>query len=114
MMGRQTGQVEHYVVSAVSKFIPESVRTRWNEYRQSLKDEEEQHLGDNEISDKVEMVGWGVEKAQERNKEEASEFERPPFLQYLYCIGNALHDSTSCWGRMLLRASLRRAQYGMI
>ncbi|KAL6889590.1 hypothetical protein HDV57DRAFT_333521 [Trichoderma longibrachiatum] len=66
------GQVEHYVVSAVAKFIPESVRTRWHEWRQSLKKEEEQRLGNNDISDKVEMVGWGVEKAQERNKEEAS------------------------------------------
>ncbi|KAL6802961.1 hypothetical protein GGI42DRAFT_16952 [Trichoderma sp. SZMC 28013] len=66
------GQVEHYVVSAVSKFIPESVRTRWNEWRESLKTEEKQHLGSNEISDKVEMAGWGVEKAQQRNREEAS------------------------------------------
>lgn len=66
------GQVEHYVVSAVSKFIPESVRTRWNEWRESLKSEEKQHLGSNDISDKVEMAGWGVEKAQQRNKEEAS------------------------------------------
>ncbi|KAL6856477.1 hypothetical protein J3F83DRAFT_752677 [Trichoderma novae-zelandiae] len=66
------GQVEHYVVSAAAKFIPESIRTRWHEWRQSLKKEEEHHLGSNEISDKVEMVGWGVEKAQERNKEEAS------------------------------------------
>ncbi|KAK1247785.1 hypothetical protein MKX07_000673 [Trichoderma sp. CBMAI-0711] len=66
------GQVEHYVVSAAAKFIPESVRTRWHEWRQSLKKEEEQRLGNNDISDKVEMVGWGVEKAEERNKEEAS------------------------------------------
>ncbi|KAL7793555.1 hypothetical protein V8C37DRAFT_378220 [Trichoderma ceciliae] len=66
------GQVEHYVVSAAAKFIPESVRTQWNEWRQSLKREEEKHLGSNEISDRVEVVGWGVEQAQERNQEEAS------------------------------------------
>jgi hypothetical protein len=77
-MGETIGQVEHYVVSAVAKFIPESVRTRWHEWRQSLKKEEEQRLGNNDISDKVEMVGWGVEKAEERNKEEASESEPPP------------------------------------
>lgn len=71
----KAGQVEHYVVSAVAKFIPESVRTQWNEWRQSLKSEEKQHLGSTDISDKVEMVGWGVEQAQERNKEEASELE---------------------------------------
>jgi hypothetical protein len=70
------GQLEHYVVSGVAKFIPESVRTQWNEWRQSLKGEEKSHLGSNEISDKVEMVGWGVEQAQERNKEEASKFGR--------------------------------------
>ncbi|RFU76673.1 peptide alpha-n-acetyltransferase [Trichoderma arundinaceum] len=70
------GQVEHFVVSKVAKLIPESVREEWREYRASLKREEQQHLGGSEISDKVEMVGWGVEQAQERNKEEASEFAR--------------------------------------
>lgn len=29
-------------------------------------------MGNDNISDKVEMAGWGVEEAQERNKEEAS------------------------------------------
>lgn len=49
---------------------------KWNEWRQSLKAEEKSHLGSNGISESVEMAGWGVEQAQERNKEEASEFER--------------------------------------
>ncbi|UKZ61970.1 uncharacterized protein TrAtP1_003231 [Trichoderma atroviride] len=63
------GQFEHYVVT---KVIPESVRTAWNEWRQSLKSEEKSHLGNSNISDSVEMAGWGVEQAQERNREEAS------------------------------------------
>ncbi|PNP44086.1 hypothetical protein TGAMA5MH_04371 [Trichoderma gamsii] len=63
------GQFEHYVVT---KVIPESVRTAWNEWRQSFKKEEKSHLGSNNISDRVEMAGWGVEQAQERNREEAS------------------------------------------
>lgn len=107
-------------MSAVSKFIPESVRTRWNEWRESLKSEEKQHLGSNDISDKVEMAGWGVEKAQQRNKEEASEFERPPLSPRMSCcVGNVLHDSTSSdYARLLFEAcnlqQPRRAQYGMI
>ncbi|KAM0461125.1 hypothetical protein ACHAPV_004439 [Trichoderma viride] len=63
------GQFEQYVVTNV---IPESVRTTWNEWRQSLKKEEKSHLGNSNISDSVEMAGWGVEQAQERNREEAS------------------------------------------
>lgn len=77
MVGGDPGQFEHYVVT---KVIPESVRTTWNEWRQSFRKEEKSHLGSNHISDSVEMAGWGVEQAQERNREEASEFEPlPPF-----------------------------------
>lgn len=82
MNGGGLGQFEHFVVSKVSKIIPESIREQWNQWRQSLKNEEKSHLGSNGISETVEMAGWGVERAQERNREEASEFERnipPPF-----------------------------------
>lgn len=72
MDGGDPGQFEQYVVTNV---IPESVRTTWNEWRQSLKKEGKSHLGNSNISDSVEMAGWGVEQAQERNREEASEFE---------------------------------------
>lgn len=75
MDGGDPGQFEHYVVT---KVIPESVRTTWNEWRQSLKNEEKSHLGNNNISENVEMTGWGVEQAQERNKEEASELNQNP------------------------------------
>ncbi|OAQ61971.1 peptide alpha-N-acetyltransferase [Pochonia chlamydosporia 170] len=66
------GKIEHYVVSTVKQFIPESVRQKWHEYWRSIKSKEVETLGNDNISDGVEMAGWGVEEAQERNKEEAS------------------------------------------
>lgn len=78
MDGGDSGQFEHYVVT---KVIPESVRTTWNEWRQSLRKEEKSQLGSNNISDSVEMAGWGVEQAQERNREEASE-SNPPLVPF--------------------------------
>ncbi|KAI1806020.1 hypothetical protein F4811DRAFT_512404 [Daldinia bambusicola] len=66
------GAIEHWVVSNVSKLIPDSVRTRWREYRQALKEAEKESRGDAEISEKVETAGWGVEEAEERHKAEAS------------------------------------------
>ncbi|KAK6951021.1 hypothetical protein Daesc_007550 [Daldinia eschscholtzii] len=66
------GAIEHWVVSNVSKLIPQSVRTRWREYREALKEAERESRGDTEISEKAEMAGWGVEEAEERHKAEAS------------------------------------------
>ncbi|KAI8624823.1 hypothetical protein F5Y19DRAFT_480202 [Xylariaceae sp. FL1651] len=66
------GELEHFVVSNVKKVIPQSVRERWNEYRKALKEAEREQLGNDEISEHVEMAGWGVEEAQQRNKAEAS------------------------------------------
>ncbi|KAK5634586.1 hypothetical protein RRF57_010299 [Xylaria bambusicola] len=63
------GQIEHWVVSHVSMAIPESIRNRWNEYRLALKEaRQEQSQGGAE----VEVTGWGVEEAEQRNKAEAS------------------------------------------
>ncbi|KAI5927167.1 peptide alpha-N-acetyltransferase Nat2 [Camillea tinctor] len=66
------GEFEHLVVSNVKKLIPESVRERWHEYRKALKDAEQEHLGNDNVSEHVEMAGWGVEEAEKRNKAEAS------------------------------------------
>ncbi|KAI2623806.1 hypothetical protein GGS21DRAFT_533442 [Xylaria nigripes] len=63
------GDIEHFVVSQAKKVIPESVRNRWNAYREALKKEQ---AGDGETSGEVEVVGWGVEEAEKRNKTEAS------------------------------------------
>ncbi|KAI0108218.1 hypothetical protein F4814DRAFT_451499 [Daldinia grandis] len=66
------GAIEDWVVSNVSKLIPQSIRTKWREYRQALKEAEKENLGDTEISEDVEMAGWGVEEAEKRHKAEAS------------------------------------------
>ncbi|KAI1331756.1 hypothetical protein F5Y16DRAFT_243314 [Xylariaceae sp. FL0255] len=66
------GELEHLVVSNVSKVIPESIRNRWNEYRTALKKAERENIGNGEISEHVEMAGWGVAEADHRNNTEAS------------------------------------------
>ncbi|ODA80304.1 hypothetical protein RJ55_03262 [Drechmeria coniospora] len=66
------GKIEQRVVSSVSSVVPESVREKLHEYWRSIKGVETQTLGDDYISETVEMAGWGLEEAQERNQEEAS------------------------------------------
>lgn len=68
------GKIEHWVVSNFKAMIPESVKEKWNGYWAAVKKVESEKMGDDEITDKVEMVGWGVEEAQQRNKEEASTY----------------------------------------
>ena len=60
------------MVSNVAKVIPTRVKEFWNEYRNALKEAEHKEVGDNHISEDVEMVGWGVKEAEEKNKSEAS------------------------------------------
>ncbi|KAI0012552.1 hypothetical protein F4779DRAFT_633351 [Xylariaceae sp. FL0662B] len=66
------GELEHFIVSNVKKLIPQSVRDRWHEYRKALKGAEREQLGNEEISEHVEMASWGVEEAEARHKAEAS------------------------------------------
>ncbi|KAI1438471.1 hypothetical protein GGR50DRAFT_691334 [Xylaria sp. CBS 124048] len=67
------GEIEHYIVSQVKKLIPESVRDRWHAYRAALKEAKEEQGNDGETaSEPAEVVGWGVEAAEERNNNEAS------------------------------------------
>ncbi|KAM0333085.1 hypothetical protein ACHAQA_001743 [Verticillium albo-atrum] len=66
------GQLEHWVVSNVQKVIPDSVQTRWHDYRAALKGAEKEKLGTDVVSESVEMAGWGVAEAEERNRAEAS------------------------------------------
>lgn len=77
MACKTTGKVEHYVVSNVKAMVPESVRQKGTEYWMWLKGVETKQTGDDDITDKLEMVGWGVEEAQERNNEDASMFHMP-------------------------------------
>ncbi|TVY88763.1 putative N-terminal acetyltransferase [Lachnellula willkommii] len=66
------GEWEHIVVSNVKKMIPDSVKQTWHDWRVSMKKAEHEHFGNEEISDAVEMAGWGVEEAEEKNKMDAS------------------------------------------
>ncbi|KAJ4265418.1 DUF1279 super [Fusarium torreyae] len=73
IVGAETiGKVEHYVVSSVKAMIPDSVREVWHTYWQSFRKAEAKALGDDDISEKMEMATWGVEKAEERNRADAS------------------------------------------
>ena len=83
------GAIEHYVVSTVSGMIPEGVRHKASEYWHSMKHAETEKLGNDGISEKVEMAGWGVQEAQERNKEEAS--KSTPDV----CLTDGLLDAVS-------------------
>jgi N-terminal acetyltransferase 2 len=60
------------VTTNAQKLIPQSWKDRWHSYRTALKEAEKESLGDNDISEHVEMAGWGVEEAQARHKAEAS------------------------------------------
>jgi hypothetical protein len=63
----------------MTKVIPESVRKTWNEYMAYFKTAEVKETGDDgQVSDAVEKVGWGVEEAQERHREEASKLTAIP------------------------------------
>ncbi|KAI1207373.1 uncharacterized protein F4807DRAFT_435555 [Annulohypoxylon truncatum] len=66
------GEIEHYVVSNVSKLIPQSVRNWWKEYREALRTAKKEQLGDGETSEHDEVADWGVEEAEKRHKAEAS------------------------------------------
>jgi N-terminal acetyltransferase 2 len=72
LTGSDQGEIEHFVVSNVQKIIPQSMKDWWREYRVALKKAETKQLGSDEISETVEMAGWGVKEAEERNKVEAS------------------------------------------
>ena len=61
-------------MSSAKAMIPDSVREVWHTYWQSFREAEAKALGDGEISEKMEMATWGVEKADERNRADASEF----------------------------------------
>ncbi|KAK8069126.1 peptide alpha-N-acetyltransferase [Apiospora phragmitis] len=70
------GALEHYVVSNAKKLIPEGLKTWWHDYRQSMKNAEQDNFGNDEISEHVEMATWGVEEADARNKAEASKSDK--------------------------------------
>ena len=73
-------KVEHFIVSTIASVIPESVRITVRGYWEAFKNRGKKELGEHE-QEKVDMVGWGVEEAQERYEEKASQFyPSPPFV----------------------------------
>lgn len=69
------GRWEHVIVSNVKKVIPESVKEAWCNWREAMKKREVEVTGGDVVSEGVEMAGWGVQEAEERNSSEtASEF----------------------------------------
>ncbi|RCI08327.1 hypothetical protein L249_8806 [Ophiocordyceps polyrhachis-furcata BCC 54312] len=60
------GRLEHYVVSALTSIIPESMLQRWRDYR----GQKTQTAADDE--GEVAVVDWGVAEAQRSIEEEAS------------------------------------------
>ncbi len=67
------GEWEHIIISNIKRLIPESVKSTWHEWRVSVKQAEREMTGKEAVTEHVEMAGWGVEEAQERNKKDASE-----------------------------------------
>lgn len=66
------GEWEHVVVSGVKQFIPESIKQTWHNWRASMKKTAHETPGGDQLEKPVEMVGWGVEEADERYKRDAS------------------------------------------
>ena len=66
------GKLEHYIVSSATNLIPDSIRKLWRENWAKIKKTENKALGSDDVSETVEMMGWGVETAQEHDDEEAS------------------------------------------
>lgn len=64
--------------------IPDPVRQWWRENWAKFKKTENETLGNGDVSGTVEMMGWGVETAQEHHDEEASMSPRaPPFADVI-------------------------------
>jgi hypothetical protein len=64
-------------VSNVKRVIPDSVKEKWHELRSSMKKSEENITGDDNVTETVEMAGWGVKEAEANNKKAASKYISP-------------------------------------
>jgi len=69
-------EAEHFVVSHVQKVIPQGAQDWWHEYRKAQKGAEKEVVSNSDVADGVEMAGWGVREAEERNQAEASKSTR--------------------------------------
>ncbi|KAI0881648.1 uncharacterized protein GGS22DRAFT_171524 [Annulohypoxylon maeteangense] len=66
------GEIEHYIVSHISKLIPQSVRDWWNEYREALKSAKKERQDSGGVDEHDDAADWGVGEAEKRHKAEAS------------------------------------------
>jgi len=78
-----TGEWEHVIMSYVKRLIPESIKTKWHQYKESVKQAERQMTGKRDVTDHVEIAGWGVEEARERNKKDASKYSFSYVVSFL-------------------------------
>lgn len=80
--------IEHYIVSTIAVVVPLPIRQKTRELWESAKDTFTSMTGYGEAAEsaeKTELAGrWGVEEAQERHAEEASESTFP--VQYLTVV----------------------------
>jgi hypothetical protein len=79
------GEWEHAILSNIKKFIPDSVKQTWREWRASMKKAEQDIPGGEEVGERVEMAGWGVEEADQNYKAEASTWCPTPSLRSPQC-----------------------------
>ena len=69
------GQIEQFIASWVKAVVPDQVQDFFSRIWKALRGYEIRTTGDDDITDHVEMIGWGVEEAQEEaDKADASEF----------------------------------------
>ncbi|KAK5661407.1 hypothetical protein OQA88_11306 [Cercophora sp. LCS_1] len=80
-------EVEHVVVSNVSKFIPERVKQMWNEFRHGGSKTEKGEVADGVPAEGAEAVGWGVREADARTAQEGASLATQLALAY------AIHKS---------------------
>lgn len=67
------GKVEHSISTFVKDIIPEPVKNAWHSVWSSIKKAEAKAFGDGgDITGKMEMATWGVEKAEKANTSAAS------------------------------------------
>ncbi|TGO53198.1 hypothetical protein BCON_0128g00260 [Botryotinia convoluta] len=66
------GEWEHTITSSIKTIIPESIKTTFHEWRVAMQKASHDVTGSDKLGDGVEMAGWGVEEAEERNKRDAS------------------------------------------
>jgi hypothetical protein len=96
------------VVSNLKKLIPESVQQAWHDWRASMKKAENDMTGNQEVTEHVDMVGWGVEEADARNKKEASMSPFPPHV-FLFPLSKLFFNDISRSGNTTC-TSLRNPQ----